>query len=137
MDLSEILSNVEDQQRGRWFELLHPVTGAPVGVSLLIAGPDSRVQAEALAIMTDELAEVSDDHGRVSGAARAECHRRLLARCVLDWRATEEGEPLAFTHERLLRLLSVAWVKAQIDTFAGNRSVYHWPEDKGGEDGTL
>lgn len=127
MQLHEILSTVEDQDRGRWFELLHPVTGAPVSVSLCIAGPDSRVQAVAMAIMTDELAEAADIDGRVPGAARADLHRRFLGRCILDWRVTEGGEPVPYAFDRGQRLLAVAWVKAQVDAFAGSRAVYFQP----------
>lgn len=134
MELNDILSGAEDQNRGRWFELLHPVTGAATGLRLLVAGPDSRVQAEALALMTDDLSEAADDQGRVSGSDRAECHRRLLARCILDWRVTEGGEPLPYSHDRAKRLLAVAWVKAQVDAFAANRAVYFWPADKGAAD---
>jgi hypothetical protein len=124
MQISEILSGAEDQDRGRWFDLLHPVTGKTTGIALHVAGPDSRRQAEALALMTDELAEAADDSGRVRGTARAVIHRQMLARCILDWKATEDGKPVPFSHEALLRLLTVAWVKAQADAFAAARSVY-------------
>lgn len=124
MELSDILSMTEDQSRGRWFELMHPVTGAPAGVAVLVAGPDSRVQAEAMALMTDDLAEVAGPDGRVAGKDRAEVHRRFLARCVLDWRAKEGGEELPFNHDRIMRLLAVAWVREQVNAFAVNRSVY-------------
>jgi hypothetical protein len=130
MQLNDILSGVEDQERGRWFPLLHPVTGEATAVALLVAGPDSRVQANAMVAMTDELAEMADLEGRVSGKDRAEVHRRFLARCVLDWKATEAGEPIPFKFDRMMRLLGVAWVKAQADAFAGNRAVYYFPEVK-------
>lgn len=124
MELNDILSTVEDQDRGRWFNILHPVTGAATAVSMLIAGPDSRVQAEAAAIMTDELAEASDDQGRVSGAARTDIRRRFLARCVRDWKVREGGEDIPFGFAAVLRIMGVAFVAAQVDAYAGNRSVY-------------
>lgn len=124
MELRDVLAMVEDQDRGRWFDLLHPVTGAPVGIRLLVAGPDSRRQAEALALLTDELAEAAGPDGRVSGKDRAECHRRLVARCVLDWVCHEDGAPLPFSFDRCRRLLSVAWVQSQADAFAAARSVW-------------
>lgn len=124
MGPSDILAQAEDQNRGKWFPLLHPVTGAPTGIAFLVAGPDSRVAAEALALMTDDLAEAADNDGRVPGADRAVIHNKMLARCILDWKAEEEGEPVAFSFAAVLRLLAVAWVKAQVDTFAGARSVY-------------
>lgn len=124
MGPSDILAQSEDQDRGKWFPLLHPVTGKPVGIDLLVAGPDSRRAGEAMALMTDDLAEAADDRGRVKGADRETIYRRMLARCVLDWRAEEAGEPVRFSHDAILRLLAVAWVKAQADSFAAARSVY-------------
>ena len=130
MDLSEILAAADDQGKGRWFDLLHPVDGRPVAVKLRIAGPDSRVQAEAMALMTDELAEAAAFDGRVRGVDREECHRRFLARCVVDWQAAEGGKPVPFGFAAVVKLLSVAWVKAQVDTFAAARALYF----KGGDD---
>ena len=124
MELHDVLSMVEDQDRGKWFPLLHPVTGAETGLRLRVAGPDSRAQARALALMTDELAELADASGRVSGEDRAKAHVHLLARIILDWDVKEGGEPIPFTFERAARLLSVAWVKAQADGFAASRRVY-------------
>lgn len=126
---SDILAQAEDQDRGRWFPLLHPVTGAPVGVSLLVTGPDSRKSAEVAALMVDDLAEAADDLGRVRGAARADIHRRALARRVLDWKAEEEGKAVPFSHAALLRLLVVGWVNSQLDTFCAARSPWFGGDD--------
>lgn len=124
MTPNEILSNAEDQDRGRWFSLLHPVTGKAVGIALLVAGPDSRRAAEAAALLVDDLAEAADDTGRVSGAARAEAHSRMLARLCLGWDAIEDGSEIPFSFDRIKRLLAVAWVKSQLDSFAASRSPY-------------
>lgn len=124
MGPSDILAQAEDQNRGKWFPLLHPVTGKPVAISFLVAGPDSRVAAEALALMTDDLAEAAGDDGRVRGADRAVIHAKMLARCVLDWKAEEGGKAVPFSFAALVRLLAVGWVKAQLDTFAAARSVH-------------
>lgn len=134
MELHEILSNAEDQNRGRPFDLLHPVTGKPVKVRLVVAGPDSRVQAEAAALLVDELAEMADVEGRVSGANRAMARRRFLARCVLGWQVEEGGEVLPFSFDRMLRLLAVSWVMAQVDAFAGARDVYFRPATVAADD---
>lgn len=125
MQLSEVLAIKSEADRGRWFQLLHPVTGANTGLALLVAGPDSDRQARAQAQMVDDLSEVADPQsGRVSGDDRAACHLALLARCVIDWRVTEEGQAVPFTEKALLRLLSVAWVRMQVDAFAGARGLY-------------
>ena len=71
MRLEDVLSIKAEADRGRWFTLLHPVTGEDTGLALQIAGPDSDRQARAQAQMVDDLAEVADPQtGRVSGADR-------------------------------------------------------------------
>ena len=54
---------------------------------------------------------------------------RALARRVLDWKAEEAGQPIAFSHAALLRLLAVGWVQAQLDTFCGARSPWFGGDD--------
>ena len=129
MGPSDILAQAEDQDRGKWFQLMHPVTGAAVGISLLVTGPDSRKTAEVSALLVDDLAEAADELGRVRGAARAEAHRRALARRVLDWKAEEEGKPVPFSYAAMLRLLAVGWVQSQLDTFCGARAPWFGGDD--------
>jgi hypothetical protein len=125
MDLSEILSLTEDQEKGRLFELADPVTGKPTGIKLRIAGPDSATQGRARLKLVDELAEMADAEGRVSAEAREKARLNNLARCVLGWEITEDGQPVPFSHANVLRLLrSSLWVQAQIDAFAGSRAEY-------------
>ncbi len=121
MDLTAILSNAEDQDRGEWLDLRHPVTGAPTGIRFRIAGPDSATQARARLKLVDELAEQAMDDGRVP----AEDREAALARCVLGWEITEDGQPVPFNHANVVRVLKAApWVQAQVDAFAADRRAF-------------
>ncbi|MEF9601115.1 hypothetical protein O4J55_01830 [Paracoccus sp. PXZ] len=125
MQLNDILSNAEDQDRGRWFDLLDPVTGKPTGIRFLIAGPDSATQARARLKMVDDLAAAADDEGRVSAEAREKCRLNSLGRCVLGWEIAEDGEPVPFNHANVLRVLRAAqWVHQQVDAMAGDRAAF-------------
>lgn len=128
MDLGDVYNGQEDQGRGRWFEWLHPVTGEGTGLRVKLAGPDSLLAAHAAAQMVDDLAELADENGRVSGADRAKAQRAYLARLALDWEVSDGGEPIPFTVERIKKFLGVAWVLAQYNAFAVNRSIYFFPE---------
>lgn len=122
MDLSDIQANVADQDRGRWFELRDPVTGAATGMRFLIAGPDSATQRRAELQMADDLAEMAGPDGRVTAEHRETIRLNALARCVLGWEISENGEPVPFGHKAVLRVLSMAkWVHAQVDSFASER----------------
>lgn len=125
MQLNDILADAQDQDRGRDFDLLDPVTGKATGITLRIAGPDSATQARARLQLTDDLAEAADDEGRVNAAAREKARLNCLARCVLGWDIKEDGEAVPFTHANVVRLLRAAsWVQAQVDGFAGDRAAF-------------
>lgn len=122
MQLSEIESASEDQDRGRWLDLADPWTGKLTGIRLRIAGPDSATQARAQLSLADELAAAINDDGKVPAHEREAARLRCLARCVLAWEVSEEGKPVPFTFGNVLRLLKAAkWVQAQVDAFAGDR----------------
>lgn len=125
MELQHILADAQDQDRGRDFDLVDPVTGKPTGITLRIAGPDSATQARARLQLADDLAEAADDIGRVSAANREKARLNCLARCVLGWDVKEDGEPVPFSHANVLRLLRAAvWVQAQVDAFASDRAAF-------------
>lgn len=125
MDLSDIEANSEDQDRGKWFDLLDPVTGEKIGMRWLIAGPDGAVQARARLRLADELADMADDEGRVSAENRAGARLNCLARCVLGWEVSDGGAPVPFNHKNVLRALrAAAWVQAQVDAFAADRRAF-------------
>jgi hypothetical protein len=122
MQLNDILANAEDQDKGRWLDLVDPFTGKPTGIRLLIAGPDSSVQARGRVRLSDELAEMADAEGRVAATDRERARQNSLARCVLGWEVSEDGQAVPFNHGNVLRLLrAAAWVEAQVDAFAGDR----------------
>lgn len=108
MDLNDIKANAADQDKGHWFDLVDPVEGRPTGIRLRIAGPDSATQRRAELALVDELAELADAEGRVSTESREKARLNCLARCVLDWELTEDGEPLPFNQANVLRLLGSA-----------------------------
>lgn len=125
MDLLDIAGNAADQERGREFELAHPVTGAPTGLRFRVAGPDSATQRAARLWLADELAALADAEGRVTAEQREKARIAALARCLLGWEIVEHGENLPFTHRNAVRVLGLAtWLQAQVDAFAGDRRAF-------------
>lgn len=125
MQLSEVMNLTEDQDRGRWLDLLNPYDGKPTGIRLLIAGPDSQSQAKARLKMADELTEMADDQGFVGAENRETIRVKSLARCILQWEANEDGKAVPFSFDAALRLLKAGrWVQEQVDDFAGSRTAF-------------
>lgn len=125
MQLNDILANVEDQDRGRELDLINPATGAATGIKFRIAGPDSDTQKRARLKLVDELAELADSDGHVSAENREKARTNSLARCVLGWEISEDGKPVPFNHANVVRVLrAAAWVREQVDAFAGDRRAF-------------
>lgn len=125
MDLSDIFGAREDHERGAWLELAHPVTGEPIGIRFHLAGPDSDTQAKGRLKFADDLADLAEADGTMSAEAREKARINSLARCVLGWEITEDGEPVPFTHKNVVRVLRAAtWIQAQVDAFAGDRQNF-------------
>ncbi len=125
MELNDILADSQDQDRGRDFDLLDPVSGKPTGITLRIVGPDSATQARARLQMSDALADAVDPDGMVSAADREKIRLNTLARCVVGWTISENGEPVPFNHASVVRLLKAAqWVQQQVDGFASDRASF-------------
>lgn len=124
MELNDILANVADQDRGKAFELLDPVDGRPTGIKLWIVGPDSKTAHAARLALSDELAEMADEEGRVTAEQRERARLNCLARHVQRWEVMEEGHPVPFSTKNVIRLLRVHWVHEQVDVFAANRAAH-------------
>ena len=125
MQLNDILADSQDQDRGRDFDLLDPVSGKSTGITLRIVGPDSATQARARLQMVDDLADAAGPDGMLSAADREKVRLNTLARCVVGWQISENGEPVPFNHASVVRLLKAAmWVQQQVDGFASDRAAF-------------
>lgn len=125
MTLDEINSNLVDQDKGRWLEVVDPWDGKPTGLRLLIAGPDSETQNKARIAMMDELAAAADTEGKASFEAREKARINCLARCVLNWDiAADFGLNAKFGHAAVVKVLQVAWIQQQADAFAADRANF-------------
>lgn len=128
MTLEAILSNLADQDKGRWLDLIDPWEGKPVGLRLLIAGPDSATQNKSRILMMDELSAAADVDGRASFEAREKARVNSLARCVLAWEIDQAfGLEAKFGHAAVVKILQVAWIQQQADSFAGDRAHFRSP----------
>lgn len=108
--------------RGRAFDLPHPLTGAPSGIRLTIAGPDGRIARTAQHALLDGLAEATGPDGRVSAEARERLRLDALARVVLGW----EGDGLpAFSALAVRQALEASpYLARATDAMAGSRDHY-------------
>lgn len=115
----------DQQEAGSWFELVDPVSSEETGIRLLIVGPDSERQRNARRAMEAEILKAQQTRRKLQPQRVDELIVGALLACILDWEVTEAGEPLPFAPANVERLLRAgAWVRDQIDTFAGSREPY-------------
>lgn len=125
MTLEDIIANIADQDKGKEFELVDPVDGKPTGIKFRVAGPDSETQHRARLALTDELAEMADDRGRVTAEQRERARINSIARCVLGWTIEENGKPIPFKHKNVVRVLMAGtWIQQQVDALASDRAAF-------------
>lgn len=121
----DLNANLADQERGRWLEIVDPWDGKPVGLRLLIAGPDSDTQRKARVEMMDKLSEISGIDGKVSFETREKLRIYCLARCVLNWDvAAHFGLSSQFGQAAVIKVLQMPWMQQQVDAFAGDRQNF-------------
>lgn len=126
MDLSDLLNATKSQETGHEFDILDPVEGRPTGLKVTIAGPDSEIMRKARIDMEKEVGRATSSRGTLSPEARERLMTDFLFAVTLDWKIVEGGKPLPFNRENFDRLLSAGtWLRAQLDTFAGDRSPYY------------
>ncbi len=125
MDLSELTKLAADQDAGHTFELFNPENGAPVGIKVTVAGPDSERTRKAYFHMQREITRLSARKNGLTPEKREELSADFLFAVTMGWEVKEGGKELPFTKENFARLMKAgAWVRAQIDTFAGDRAPY-------------
>jgi hypothetical protein len=125
MTLEDIFQNAADQDRGRLLIVSDPWSGESAGITFRVAGPDSQIQYRARIAMMDRLAELAEADGTVTAANREKARLECLASCVLAMEVEEDGQKLALTQKNIIRVLSsAAWLQAQVDAFAGDRSRF-------------
>lgn len=120
MQLSDVLNNATDQDKGKELDLIAPWSGEATGMVLTIVGPDSSTARKADIAFADELADLADDRGMVTAEHRAKAKLNALAKRVIRWDVKEGDQPVAFDTKAVLTLLGVGWVREQVDAFAGD-----------------
>src|SRR5690606_38037830 len=91
MQMSDVLNNATDQDKGRLLELVDPFEGKPTGLKFWIVGPDSDTARRAQITLADELADMADADGRVTAEQREKARLNCLARHVQRWEVEEDG----------------------------------------------
>jgi len=127
MDLTNIKLASADSE-GVKMELYHPVeeTSFDPPVFLIVVGMDSDVYQKAQRDLRNKQFKKMQKRNRIRLDMTVEETEQnaieLLAKCILGWENVEwEGSPLPYNQDNAKKLLSINWVREQVDEFIGDR----------------
>ena len=127
MDIAKLSKSVDAQNEGVPLNIVDPVEGNNIGLSIVIYGPDSDAQAEAKVEARDAISKLRQASiaGTIAEGESEDISLSMLAKCVKSWDAVEEGQSLNCTPENIKRVLKrFPWIRSQVDQFANSRAPY-------------
>lgn len=130
MDLTT-LDLASASSEGVKMELYHPITEVSFDppVYFTVVGIDSDIYQKANRELVNKRLKKNIAKGRIRLNVTAEEVEQeqveLTAKCIIGWENVEwEGKPLPYSYENAKKLLSVSWVREQVDTWIGDRANF-------------
>lgn len=123
-DLGSLSGLAEAQETGTEVHITHPGTGEPLGITMQVAGPDSKRQKAATALIIAERAEL---RLRKINAARLEDESvRIAAASIISWTGVmEAGKSIDYSPSAALGLLTrYPFIREQIVSYSGDRANF-------------
>ena len=123
-DLASLGDMASSQEQGTEIEITHPGTGEPLGISMRVAGPDSKRQKAATALI---IAERTEMRIRKITAARLEDEAiRIAAASIISWSGVvENGKAVEYSPSVALGLLTkYPFIREQIQAHSSDRANF-------------
>jgi hypothetical protein len=112
-------------------DLLHPVTRAPLGATVILAGPEHPIRRQAVFARQRKARAAMQKAGRVvlgdpeDDESEAVVH---LAACTLGWNGiTRDGKPVDFTPGAAVQIYGdprLAWLRDQVQAALDSRDLF-------------
>lgn len=129
IDLSE-LDVSRASEVGSDLTVLHPTTGEPLEIVIVVSGPDSKRSRDATRDMTDRLTKEAIEKKLNPDDATFERMAAMHAAAITQsWSGVEwDGKEFPFSAENALKLYSERrWIREQVERFAGQRGNFFKP----------
>lgn len=110
-------------ENGGTLEVLHPVTGERLGISINLVGADS---AKFKAARNAQIRKRIGKRGLTDPEVLDDDDARLLAACTLDWSGVEmNGQSVEFSEKAAFDLYKrFPWLREQAAAFVGDRANF-------------
>lgn len=123
-DLGSLGSLIKSQEAGTEVQITHPGTGEPLGIVMQVAGPDSKRQKAATALVIAERAELR--LRKITAARMEEEGNRIAAASIISWKGVmENGEEIEYSPSTALGLLTrYPFIREQIVAYSSDRANF-------------
>lgn len=123
-DLNSLSGLTSAQETGTEVQITHPGTGEPVGITMRVAGPDSKRQKAATALIVAERAELR--LRKITAARMEDESNRIAAASIISWNGVvEDGKDIEYSPSVALGLLiKYPFIREQIVAYSGDRANF-------------
>jgi hypothetical protein len=123
-DLNSFSDLITVQESGTEVKILHPGSGEPLGITMQVAGPDSKRQKAATALIIAERAELR--LRKITAARMEEEANRIAASSIISWSGVmENGNEIEYSPSAALGLLTrYPFIREQITSYSGDRANF-------------
>ncbi len=124
-DITSFDRLAKTQDEGVLVKILHPGTGDELGVSIIVAGPDSKVAKNAERRMIDRRIKGRKVKALTAVELQEEGLKKLAA-CVLSWEGMlENGKPIECSVDNILHVFDLCpWIADQVAETASDRAAF-------------
>ena len=124
-DLTSFDRLAKNQEEGVTVEIVHPGNGDDLGLTFVVAGPDSKLAKNAERRMIDRRLKGRKVKQLTADELQNEGLKKLAA-CVISWEGMSEGgKSLECNTENVLRVFGICpWIAEQVAETAGDRAAF-------------
>lgn len=123
-DLDSFSDLIDLQESGTEVVISHPKTGDPIGISMMVAGPDSKRQKAATALIVAERAELK--LRKITAARLEDETNRITAASIISWRGVvENGKEISYSPSVALGLMvRYPFIREQVSAYSSDRANF-------------
>lgn len=123
-DLNSFSDLIDLQESGTEVVISHPKTGDPIGISMMVAGPDSKRQKAATALIVAERAELK--LRKITAARLEDETNRITAASIISWRGVvENGKEISYSPSVALGLMvRYPFIREQVSAYSSDRANF-------------
>lgn len=110
----------------RTIEVLHPATKLPIGLEITLYSMENKAVKQAQRLIQNKRMAMKSEDVTAEILERQNLELLASAFCSWEWKgeATFKGEKLEFNKDNVMKVLSVGWIKDQVNIALGDTASF-------------